>query len=143
MYVKLYDNQEATERSYLLLGLGALALGYGFLAFFCLYISLLSEDDDRIFEELEVDIVDEDLHFNMNVQKDIALESFSRERRPWSQRRISDLHDYLAEDAVYERDMLHEIYELPLSIIISNNYYLVPADEHQFSFFHAYLRESL
>lgn len=119
----------------MLLALGALALDYGLLAWFFFYVSLQSEDEDRLFEEMQLDTSDLSLSFDLSLQKDKILDYYSKNGELYA-RRSNALHDYLADDHIYEREMLNEIFEFPLSIILSNNYYLIPVDErHTLSFY--------
>ena len=83
------------------------------------------------------------IHYTLNLQKE-KIENYYRVHNQGYFNKEEDVfHDYLTDDYIFEREMLDEIYEFPISTIISNNYYLVPSDERSFTYFQELLRAHL
>lgn len=136
-----YDNQEAMERNFLALCIPALLGGYGMIVILFLYTALQSEDEDRFYEEMNLDTGELGIHYALNLQKEKIENYYQAHNRGYFAKGEDIFHDYLTDDFIFERDMLAEIYEFPISTIISNNYYLVPSDERSFIYFQELLRQ--
>lgn len=97
---------------------------------FFILMALNSEDEDRVYEELLLDLAEPTLHFTLGVSKARFIEHLRRTRQ-FSHKGgyMSSIHEYFAEDTAYENELIAEIFEFPTSIIRSNNYYFVPLSE--------------
>lgn len=140
MYVSLYDNQEAMERSYLALGLLTCVAGFSFLGLFFIWIALQVEDEERAIEEQLLDVGEPTLSYALSIQRDIAAQHFYKKGtllnlQSDQEDNVDFVDNYVTEDYLWEKKRLAEIYEIPISIIISNSYYLVPTSEDP-RFFH-------
>ena len=101
MFVSLYDNQEAMERSYLLLGLLAWLAGFPFLALLFIYTSLQVEDEERAIEEQLLDAGEPTINYALNVQRDIAASYFNAKGTLFGEdeeRNIHFVEKYVTED---------------------------------------------
>lgn len=141
MPFSIYENQEATERSFLWGFFGCFLVGSNLLALSCLYLAWHSEDEERIAEEEMLDLSEPDLDYTLGIQKERVVEYHMQQ---YGFRRFSNeaLYEYLTEDLAYEKAMLEEIYEFPVSNILSNNCYIIPSDERLFSLWYELASEA-
>lgn len=132
MPFSLYENQEATERSFSWCAMGCFLVGSNLLALSCFYLAWHSEDEERIAEEEMLDLSEPDLDYTLGIQKERVVDYHVQQFGFW-RRSNASLYEYLTDDLAYEKAMLEEIYEFPVSNILSNNCYIIPSDERLFS----------
>jgi len=132
MYVSFYENQEAAESCYTLLFALGLASGWVLTASFFLVMAINSEEEDRLFEEMLLDSSEPTLYFILGVQKEKFIQHYSSLGLLYTTQ-STFVHAHIAEDVSYENTLVSEIYEFPISTLMSNNYYHVPQDERDFT----------
>lgn len=128
MYVSFYENQEAAESCYTFLFFLGLASGWVLTAAFFFVMALNCEEEERLFEEMLLDSSEPTLYFTLGVQKEKFIEHYSRLGSLYTTH-SRFVHAHIAEDVSYENTLVSEIYEFPISTIMSNNFYHVPQDE--------------
>ena len=141
MYGSFYSNQEAMERCSLQLGMLGLVAGYTFLSLCLIYVGIHSDDEDRYYEEINLDTGELTLFYTLNLQREELAVHLRDKGILYGEGSSGEpiLHEYLADDIAYERELLEEIYEFPVSAIVSNNYYMVPVDQRNYvNFYHLF-----
>lgn len=126
----LSQNQDVGGYSWFLVGATSFLFGYLWLAFFCFYIGSFNAEEDTYYEDQVVELTEERKFFSEDFDKQEIFGIYNR-KGWWNVPNATDeLEQFVASEVEQLESRTLEYWEIPSTVVISNNAWIVPENEN-------------